>query len=93
MVYDEPACDKLLMTTELTNAEYHANEAISKSDLDAASRSGRHFLDKKEGPPRASTAVFDFGTAFHAAVLPGEDFSQVAVRLSLIHISEPTRPY
>ncbi len=91
MVYDDGACDKLLMTTELTNAEYHAHQAISKSDLDAASRSGRHFLDKKEGPPRASTAVFDFGTAFHAAVLPGEDFSQVAVRMPKLITSKATK--
>jgi len=81
MIYDDSACDKLLMTAELSNADYHDHPAISKSDLDAASRSGRHFLDKKEGPPRASTSVFDFGTGFHAAVLPGEDFSQVAVRM------------
>ena len=81
MVYDEPASDKLLMLTQLTNAEYHAHEAISKSKLDAARKSGKHLHDMLFGPPRASTAAFDFGTAFHAAVLPGEDFSQVAVRI------------
>ena len=79
------------MLTELTNAEYHAHEAISKSDLDAARKSGIHLLDKKEGPPRASTPVFDFGTAFHAAVLPGEDFSQTAVRMPKEITSKATK--
>lgn len=79
------------MTIELTNAEYHAHEAISKSDLDAARKSGIHLLDKKEGPPRASTPVFDFGTAFHAAVLPGEDFSQTAVRMPKEITSKATK--
>ena len=79
------------MTIELTNAEYHAHEAISKSDLDVARKSGIHFLDKKEGPPRASTPTFDFGTAFHAAVLPGEDFSQTAVRMPKEITSKATK--
>ena len=79
------------MTTELTNAEYHAHEAISKSDLDAARKSGIHFLDKKEGPPRASTPFFDLGTAFHAGLLPGEDFSKVAVRMPKEITSKATK--
>lgn len=79
------------MTTELTNAEYHAHKAISKSDLDAARKSGIHLLDKKEGPPRASTPAFDFGTAFHAGLLPGEDFSKVAVRMPKEITSKATK--
>ena len=63
---------------DIPNAEYHANEAISKSDLDAARKGGRHLWDKLYGPPRESTPAFDFGTAVHA-LLPGEDFSKVAV--------------
>ena len=65
----------------MTNEEYHGHEAVSKSDLDAARQSGRHFFDKKFGPPQSSTAAFDLGTAFHAAALPGEEFDQVAIRM------------
>lgn len=69
------------MLINLSNADYHAHPAYSKSDLDAARKSGRHLLDKKEGPPQASTQAFDFGTAFHASALPGEDFDSIAVRM------------
>ena len=34
----------------MTNEEYHSSADISKSDLDAARRSGLHFKLKKEGP-------------------------------------------
>ena len=81
MVYDEPACDKLLMTTELTNAEYHAHEAISKSKLDAARKSGKHLYDMLYGPPRESTTAFDLGTVLHASGLPGENPDEIAVRM------------
>ena len=91
MVYDETACDKLPMTTQLTNAEYHAHQAISKSKLDAARKSGKHLHDMLYGPPRESTAAFDFGTAFHAGVLPGEDFSKVAVRMPKSITSKATK--
>lgn len=65
----------------MTNEEYHADPAFSKSDLDAAAKSGKHLYDKLFGPKRESTPAFDFGTAFHAAALPGEDFDQVAARM------------
>ena len=69
------------MHTDLSNADYHAHPAYSKSDLDAANKSGRHLLDKKNGPPRPSTAAFDLGTALHAGALPGESLDSVAVRM------------
>tara|TARA_A100001201_G_C4057431_1_gene191624 strand:- start:153 stop:995 length:843 start_codon:yes stop_codon:yes gene_type:complete len=69
------------MHTDLSNADYHAHPAYSKSDLDAANKSGRHLFDKKNGPPRPSTAAFDLGTALHAAALPGESLDSVAVRM------------
>ena len=69
------------MHTDLSNADYHDHPAYSKSDLDAANKSGRHLLDKKNGPPRASTAAFDIGTALHADALPGESLDDVAVRM------------
>ena len=69
------------MPQDMTNEEYHSHAAVSKSDLDAAHKSGRHYFDKKNGPVRASTAAFDIGTALHAAALPGESFDSVAVRM------------
>ena len=65
----------------MSNADYHAHEAISKSKLDAARKSGQHLHDMLYGPPRESTAHFDFGTAFHATALPGENADEIAVRM------------
>ena len=69
------------MAETMTNEEYHGHDAYSKSDLDAAHKSGRHLLDKKNGPKRPSTAAFDIGTALHAFALPGESLDSVAVRM------------
>ena len=69
------------MAEQMTNGAYHAHEAISKSKLDAARKSGRHLYDMLHGPPRESTAAFDLGTALHAAALPGESLEEVAVRM------------
>jgi len=69
------------MPLQMTNEEYHAHEAISKSKLDAARKSGRHLYDMLHGPPRESTAAFDLGTALHASALPGESVDEVAVRM------------
>ena len=66
---------------QMTNAEYHAHKAISKSKLDAARKSGRHLYDMLYGPPRDSTAAFDMGTVLHASALPGENADEVAVRM------------
>ena len=65
----------------MTNQEYHAHKAISKSKLDAARKSGRHLYDMLYGPPRESTAAFDLGTVLHASALPGEDPDSIAVRM------------
>jgi exodeoxyribonuclease VIII len=66
---------------QMTNAEYHAHKAISKSKLDAARKSGRHLYDMLYGPPRDSTAAFDMGTVLHASALPGENADDIAVRM------------
>ena len=83
MLYDASTRSKELMNfgVEMTNAEYHAHKAISKSKLDAARKSGKHLHDMLHGPPRESTAAFDLGTALHAAALPGENVHEVAVRM------------
>ena len=69
------------MAAAMTNAEYHAHKAISKSRLDAARKSGRHLYDMLYGPPRDSTAAFDMGTVLHASALPGENADDIAVRM------------
>ena len=69
------------MAAAMTNAEYHAHKAISKSKLDAARKSGRHLYDMLYGPPRDSTAAFDMGTVLHASALPGENADDIAVRM------------
>ena len=66
---------------EMSNADYHAHKAISKSKLDAARKSGKHLYDMLYGPPRESTAAFDMGTVLHASALPGEDADEIAVRM------------
>ena len=66
---------------EMSNADYHAHKAISKSKLDAARKSGRHLQDMLYGPPRESTAAFDMGTVLHASALPGENPDDIAVRM------------
>jgi len=83
MLYDASTRSKEPMNfgVEMSNAEYHANCAISKSKLDAARKSGRHLWDMLYGPSRESTAAFDLGTALHASALPGESVDEVAVRM------------
>lgn len=66
---------------QMSNAEYHAHKAISKSKLDAARKSGRHLYDMLYGPPRDSTAAFDMGTVLHASALPGENADDIVVRM------------
>ncbi len=59
---------------QMTNEEYHSSEDISKSDLDAARKSGLHFKYKKEGPKIVPTQAMKFGSAFHALTLEPELF-------------------
>ena len=69
------------LALQMSNADYHAHKAISKSKLDAARKSGKHLYDMLYGPPRESTAHFDMGTVLHASALPGEDADEIAVRM------------
>ena len=60
---------------QLTNEEYHSKkEYISKSGLDAAAKSGVHWLDYKEGKKAAPTAALRVGSAFHALILEPDVF-------------------
>ena len=59
---------------QLSNEEYHSKEEYSKSDLDAANKSGIHLQYKKEGPKQKPTAAMRIGSAFHALVLEPDVF-------------------
>lgn len=59
---------------QITNKEYHSRPEISKSDLDVASRSGKHFCFKKETQAdktkqKEPTPAMRIGSAFHTQVL------------------------
>lgn len=55
-----------------TNAEYHAHEAVSKSDLDLIHRSPAHYKAARH----EDTPALRFGTAFHCAVLENDRFNE-----------------
>ena len=55
-----------------TNAEYHAADGISKSDLDLIHRSPAHYKVAR----REDTPALRFGTAFHCAVLENDRFNE-----------------
>ena len=54
-----------------TNAEYHAADGISKSDLDLIHRSPAHYRAARH----EDTPALRFGTAFHCAVLENDRFN------------------
>lgn len=55
-----------------TNAEYHAHEAVSKSDLDLIHKSPAHYKAARH----EDTPALRFGTAFHCAVLENDRFNE-----------------
>lgn len=55
-----------------TNAEYHAADGISKSDLDLIHRSPAHYKAARH----EDTPALRFGTAFHCAVLEHNRFNE-----------------
>ncbi|MBQ8823965.1 MAG: PD-(D/E)XK nuclease-like domain-containing protein [Ruminococcus sp.] len=57
----------------MTNAEYHAHSAISKSDLDLIHRSPAHWIYKKNNPNKQTPEML-FGSAVHKMVLEPETF-------------------
>lgn len=58
----------------MTNADYHADPAISKSDLDLINRSPAYYRYVKENP-REQTAAMLLGSVVHKLVLEPENFS------------------
>ena len=63
------------MIKTLTNADYHAGEGVSKSDLDKIARSPAHFRAAKDGPPESPTPEMVLGSLFHTLTLEPIEFS------------------
>ncbi len=61
----------------MSNEDYHAHEAISKSKLDLIEKSMAHFLD----PKKVERSFFNFGAAVHDAVLLPEEFHSKYVKM------------
>lgn len=62
----------IAVPARMTNAEYHAHPAISKSHLDAVAKSPLHYWDRYLNPdrePEPENPAFVIGSAVHAAVL------------------------
>lgn len=62
----------------LTNAEYHADLAVSKSHLDLVARSPRHYWHRYLNPeavPSEPTPAMVLGTVVHASVLEPDLFA------------------
>lgn len=60
---------------KMTNAEYHADPAISKSDLDLINRSPSYYKYVKENP-KEQTAAMLLGSAAHKLVLEPKSFDE-----------------
>lgn len=66
-------------THDLSNEEYHAHPAISRSALKLIERSPLHYWHRfysGQHEPAAPTPAMEFGTAVHSAVLEPDLFSQ-----------------
>lgn len=67
-------------THRLTNAEYHAHPALSRSALSTMNRSPLHFwhryISGLHEEPAIKPAALTFGTAVHTAVLEPKEFAR-----------------
>ncbi len=59
----------------MTNAEYHAHPAVSKSDLDLINRSPLHFITAKKYPAEPTESLL-LGSVVHKLVLEPDTFSE-----------------
>ena len=62
-----------MITTEMSNADYHAHDSISKSGLDLVARSPAHF---RYAENREQTRAMVIGSAVHAAILEPDVFAK-----------------
>lgn len=60
---------------DMSNAEYHASKAISKSGLDALAKTPAHLWYYQQQGSRSSKAK-DFGSVFHDVTLMGVEFTK-----------------
>lgn len=58
----------------MTNEEYHAHGAVSKSDLDLINRSPLHYMDSRQNRKEQTEAML-FGSVVHKLVLEPESFA------------------
>ena len=58
---------------DMSNADYHASEGVSKSGLDLIDRSPAHYMAREF---KSSTRAMTIGTAIHAAILEPEMFKR-----------------
>ena len=58
----------------MTNSEYHANKAVSKSDLDLINRSPLHYINAAQNPKEQTESML-FGSVVHKLVLEPETFA------------------
>ena len=58
---------------QMTNAEYHAHEGVSKSDLDLIHISPAHYIARRENDTQTSDLLF--GSAFHKFALERDSFA------------------
>lgn len=68
-----------MITTDLTNEQYHAHDSISKSGLDLIARSPAHYRYAEQ---RTATRAMVIGSAVHAAILEPELFASQYMLLS-----------
>ena len=61
-----------MIITDMSNADYHAHDSISKSGLDLIARSPAHFRYQEKREPTRAMVI---GSALHAAVLEPELFA------------------
>lgn len=57
----------------MTNAEYHAHQAVSKSDLDLINRSPMHYKYTKSNPKEPTEAML-LGSVLHKLILEADTF-------------------
>jgi exodeoxyribonuclease VIII len=83
--------EKLKLLDPLTNQEYHAHDAVSKSRLDVIDRSPAHYHYQYISGEyeRTSSKTFDIGSAAHKLILEPHEFAKEFVAVPK---TAPKRP-
>lgn len=72
--HEQITAPKIGIFADISNADYHGGEGISKSGLDLIRKSPLHYKTAKEAGPRESTAAQMIGTILHDMVLEPTTF-------------------